>query len=158
MNQSDTRDVLSRLFSAPLGLIGLDLEAVELTQAGKRRVLRVAVDKDGGVTMDDVAEATRVISDLLDDDDAMGQSAYTLEVSSPGIGRPLTLPRHWRRNQGKLVKVVLLDGDPVEGRIRESDEESVVVDTKAGPQKLAYAQIKRAKVQVEFKRAEGEDV
>ena len=90
----------------PLSALGLDLEAVELTPAGKRRVLRVAVDKDGGVTLDDIAEATRAVSDVLDDADLMGETAYTLEVTSRGVDRPLTEPRHWRRNRDRLVKVV----------------------------------------------------
>ena len=90
--------------------MGLDLEAVELTPAGRRRVLRVAVDKDGGVTLDDVAEATKEVSRLLDASDVMGEQPYTLEVTSPGIDRPLTLPRHWRRNAGRLVKVTTHDG------------------------------------------------
>ena len=71
---------------------------MEITPAGKRRILRIAVDKDGGVTLDDVAEATREISRVLDASDAMGEQPYTLEVTSRGVDRPLTLPRHWRRN------------------------------------------------------------
>ena len=71
---------------------GLDLEAVEVTPAGRRRVLRVAVDKDGGVTLDDVADATREVSRVLDATDTMGEQPYTLEVTSPGVDRPLTLP------------------------------------------------------------------
>lgn len=157
MNQSDTRDALAGLFEEPLASIGLDLEAVELSQAGKNRVLRVAVDKDGGVTLDDVAEATRLISQLLDSDESMGESAYTLEVSSPGVGRPLTLPRHWRRNRGKLVKVVLTTGDTIEGRIRESDDARASLEVAGEIREISYDSIRRAKIQVEFKRVEGED-
>ncbi len=91
----------------PLLGLGLDLEAVELTPAGKKRVLRIAVDKDGGVTLDDIAEATRAVSVELDDDDLMGEQAYTLEVTSRGVDRPLTEPRHWRRNHDRLVRVSL---------------------------------------------------
>ena len=101
----------------PLSALGLDLEAVELTPAGKRRVLRVAVDKDGGVTLDDIAEATRAVSGVLDDADLMGEQAYTLEVTSRGVDRPLTEPRHWRRNHDRLVKVTLRDGTQLTGRV-----------------------------------------
>lgn len=157
MNQSDTRDALSSLIEEPLASIGLDLEAVELSQAGKSRVLRIAVDKDGGVTLDDVAEATRLISGLLDSDESMGESAYTLEVSSPGVGRPLTLPRHWRRNRGKLVKVVLATGETVEGRIKDSDDSGTSLEVGGQTREISYDSIRRAKIQVEFKRVEGED-
>ena len=88
-----------------------------MTPAGKRRVLRVAVDKDGGVTLDDVAAATREVSRVLDESDVMGEQPYTLEVTSRGVDRPLTLPRHWRRNLDRLVKVTLDDGATLEGRI-----------------------------------------
>ena len=76
-----------------------------ITPAGKRRILRIAVDKDGGVTLDEVAEATREVNRVLDESDVMGEQPYTLEVTSRGVDRPLTLPRHWRRNADRLVKV-----------------------------------------------------
>ena len=103
--QDATRDEIENELIDPLAALGLDVEAVEITPAGKRRVLRVAVDKDGGVTLDDVADATREVSRVLDDSDVMGEQPYTLEVTSRGVDRPLTLPRHWRRNVGRLVKV-----------------------------------------------------
>ena len=78
--------------TGPLGALGLDVEAVEVTPAGNRRVLRVAVDSDGGVTLDTIADATRVVSDTLDGSDVMGERPYTLEVTSRGVDRPLTLP------------------------------------------------------------------
>ncbi len=110
MSTDQTRDRLSGVFTDPLAATGLDVEAIELTQAGNRRLLRVAVDKDGGVTLDDIADATREVSRVLDGSDVMGEQPYTLEVTSPGTDRPLTLPRHWRRNRGRLVKVSLTDG------------------------------------------------
>ncbi|WP_323794191.1 ribosome maturation factor RimP [Nocardioides sp.] len=152
---SATDDLMSRIESevtAPLSALGLDVEAVELTPAGKRRVLRIAVDKDGGVTMDDVAAATREINQVLDDNDVMGQQPYTLEVTSRGVDRPLTLPRHWRRNADRLVKVTLTDGSSVTGRIGDSDEESVVVEVSGVEKRLALESIERALVQIEFNR------
>ncbi|MCW2837374.1 MAG: rimP, partial [Marmoricola sp.] len=102
MPMADTKDRLAEELSGPIADLGLDLEAVDLSSAGKRRVLRVAIDKDGGVTMDDIADATTEISRVLDDTNLMGEQPFTLEVSSPGVERPLTLPRHWRRNTGRL--------------------------------------------------------
>jgi ribosome maturation factor RimP len=152
MSAHATRDLLAEQLTGPIGSLGLDLEAVDLSNAGKRRVLRVAIDKDGGVTMDDIADATREVSRVLDETDAMGQQAYTLEVSSPGVDRPLTLPRHWRRNTGRLVKVVLDEGDPVTGRITETDETGAVLDVEGADHRVEYAAVKKAKIQIEFKK------
>jgi ribosome maturation factor RimP len=152
MNAADTRDRLAEELTGPIDALGLDLEAVDLTSAGKRRVLRVAIDKDGGVTMDDIADATREVSRVLDDTSVMGEQAYTLEVSSPGVDRPLTLPRHWRRNSGRLVKVSPVEGEPVTGRITATDDEGAVLDVEGTEQRVAYADVKKAKIQIEFKR------
>ena len=142
----------------PLAEIGLDLEAVEVSSAGKRSVVRVAVDKDGGVTMDDVTEATRRVSEVLDDDlsSAMGQQAYTLEVTSRGVDRPLTLERHWRRNAGRLVKVTL-DEEVLTGRIGDSDEAGVDLEVDGDVRRVAYADVRKALVQIEFNRRPAEE-
>jgi len=137
------------------GELGLDLEGVTLTSAGRHRMLRVAVDKDGGVSLDDLAEATRDLSVALDQTDLMGEHPYTLEVTSPGVDRPLTLPRHWRRNRDRLVTVTLADEESVTGRIGSSDEHGVVLDVDGTERTYAYADVVRAKIQVEFSRKEG---
>lgn len=152
MPMADTRDRLAEELTAPIGVLGLDLEAVDLSSAGKRRILRVAIDKDGGVTMDDIADATREVSRVLDETNLMGKQPYTLEVSSPGVDRPLTLPRHWRRNVGRLVKVTFGEGDPMTGRIAESDEDGAVLDIEGTARRLEYAEVKKAMVQIEFKK------
>ena len=125
---------------------------VDVTPAGKRRVLRVAVDKDGGVTLDDVADATREVSRVLDESDVMGEMPYTLEVTSRGVDRPLTLPRHWRRNADRLVRATLADDEIVTGRIVASTEESVTLDDAGTERELSYAEITKALVQIEFNR------
>lgn len=150
MSSSQTRDRLQGVLAEPVAALGLDLEGVEVTSAGKRSVVRVAIDKDGGVDMDAVAEATRAISAALDASDAMGSGSYTLEVGSPGVDRPLTLPRHWRRNAGRLVKVTLTDGSEVLGRIGESDDLAVSLDVDGATQSLSYADVAKARVQIEF--------
>lgn len=152
MPMADTRDRLAEELTAPIGALGLDLEAVDLSSAGKRRILRVAIDKDGGVTMDDIADATHEVSRVLDETDLMGKQHYTLEVSSPGVERPLTLPRHWRRNVGRLVKVTFGEGDPMIGRITESDDGGAVLDVEGTERRLEYAEVKKAKIQIEFKK------
>ena len=75
---------------------GMDLEAIRVSAAGRRRLLRVVVDSDGGVSLDDAATISRQLSAALDEVAVMGDFPYTLEVSSPGVDRPLTDPRHWR--------------------------------------------------------------
>ena len=156
-NQDTTRDRIEAELRDPLRALDLDIEAVEITPAGKRRILRVAVDKDGGVTLDDVADATREVNRVLDESDVMGEQPYTLEVTSRGVDRPLTLPRHWRRNAARLVKVTLADGTSVTGRILESDDESVTLDVSGTKQHLAYADVTKALVQVEFNRKDADD-
>lgn len=148
---------LDAALTDPLRALGLDLEAVELTPAGKRRVLRIAVDKDGGVTLDDVADATRAVNGVLDADDVlMGKQPYTLEVTSRGVERPLTLPRHWRRNRGRLVKVTLVEGGQVTGRIGASDDEAVTLSVEGSERRTAYPDIAKALVQIEFTRIDDE--
>lgn len=139
----------------PLADLGLDVEAVELTPAGRRRVLRVAVDQDGGVDLDDVAAATKAVSAVLDDSDVLGEHPYTLEVTSRGVDRPLTLPRHWRRNADRLVKVTLVEGGEVVGRVLESDDTGVLLDPETKdeePTRVDYADVAKALVQIEFNR------
>lgn len=136
--------------TGPLAELGLDLEAVELTPAGKRSVLRVAVDKDGGITLDDIAEATRLVSGLLDDSAAMGERPYTLEVTSRGVDRPLTAPRHWRRNQHRLVSITRAEGASLTGRIMAAGEESATLLVGADEVEVPYAEVSRALVQIEF--------
>ncbi len=150
--QDAVRDRIEQELATPLGALGLDVEAVELTPAGKRRILRIAVDADDGVTLDDVAGATKKVSEVLDASDVMGEQPYTLEVTSRGVDRPLTLPRHWRRNTDRLVKVTTTDGDTVTGRIVRSDDEAATLDVEGTPREVDYAEVAKALVQVEFNR------
>jgi ribosome maturation factor RimP len=157
MSTDQIRDRLAEVLTPPLAATGLDVEAIEVTPAGKRRVLRVAVDKDGGVTLDDIAQATKEVSRILDEPDGsavMGEQPYTLEVSSPGADRPLTQPRHWRRNQGRLVKVTRADKSTVTGRITESDDTHAVLDVEGTIVEVGYGDVKTAKIQLEFNRKE----
>ena len=151
-HQDATRDRIEAELIDPLKVMELDVEAVELTPAGKRRVLRVAVDKDGGVTLDDVADATREVSRVLDESDVMGEMPYTLEVTSRGVDRPLTLPRHWRRNQDRLVKATLTDGSALTGRVLASTDDSVTLDVDGTHREVALAEVGKALVQIEFNR------
>ena len=150
--QDAIREQIERELVDPLRALGLDIEAVEITPAGKRRVLRVAVDKDGGVTLDDVADATREVNRVLDGSEVMGEQPYTLEVTSRGVDRPLTLPRHWRRNHDRLVKVTTTGGETLTGRIGASDDRGVTLDVEGETRTLGYDEVAKALVQIEFNR------
>jgi ribosome maturation factor RimP len=142
-NPAQLRELLSPVVAAA----GYDLEDVEVSSAGRRSVVRVIVDRDGGVDLDAVAEVSRPVSDALDAADAFGESAYVLEVTSPGVDRPLTAPRHWRRNIGRLVEV-----DGMQGRIVEASESGVVLDVGDATHEVAFADLGTGKVIVEFSR------
>ncbi|MET7749506.1 ribosome maturation factor RimP [Micromonospora sp. NPDC005367] len=149
---------------------GYDLEDLSVSRAGRRHVVRVIVDADGGINLDAVADVSRAVSAALDSAEETGgdivAGEYQLEVSSPGVDRPLTLPRHWRRNVGRLVRVttraaVALPeqrgeqpaGDrQVTGRIVAADDERVVLETDTGRAEWAYAELGPGRVQVEFSR------
>jgi ribosome maturation factor RimP len=146
------REQIERELEGPLRALDLDVEAVELTPAGKRRILRVAVDGDNGVTLDDVADATRRVSEVLDGSDVMGEQPYTLEVTSRGVDRPLTLPRHWRRNADRLVTVTLTGGEVLTGRIGASDDNAVTLDVDGAAREISYDEVAKALVQIEFNR------
>ncbi|MGI3780102.1 MAG: ribosome maturation factor RimP [Janthinobacterium lividum] len=149
-------DAIEAVVSPVLESFGLELDALEVVPAGKRRVVRIVVDGDGpkgrGPLLDDIASASRAVSDALDSSEATGQAAYTLEVSSRGVGRPLTAPKHWRRNATRLVRVDLVDGDQLNGRITEAGEDDVLLDVDGTPRRVRYAEVTKALVQVELNR------
>jgi ribosome maturation factor RimP len=129
---------------------GYDLEDLTVSRAGRRDVLRVVVDRDGGVDLDAVAEVSRQISKQLDEHDGEFDSPpYTLEVTSPGVDRPLTQPRHWRRNVGRLVTVTA-GGTGLTARIVAADESGVRLKTDDGPRDWQYPQLGPGRVKVEF--------
>ena len=141
---------LEQLVERCVGDLGLDLEAVELSRAGKKRVLRVVVDADGGVPIETITEVSRELSKALDSSDVMGQQPYTLEVTSRGVDRPLTLPRHWRRNVGRLVVGRLADGSRLRGRILDAGDDTVEVEVDGTPHTLALADVEAARIEAEL--------
>lgn len=154
---------LTGLLTPLLAQFGLELESLDSVPVGKRRLLRVIVDGDGpqgrGPTLDDIAEATTAISEALDQEDLVGGPAYTLEVSSRGTARPLTEPKHWRRNIGRLVRVTRHDGEELTGRIRSNDDTHATLTVITNPKKqitverdIALADVAKALIQVEMNR------
>lgn len=147
---ADTPDRLNSIVEECVNQLGLDLEHLDIRQSGKNRLVRVAVDTDGGVGIDAIADATRELSAALDADGAMGEQPYTLEVTSRGVDKPLTLPRHWRRNADRLVHAKMHDGSVVEGRIGTSDDEGVDIVTKAATRRIEFADVDAAHIQIEL--------
>src|SRR5580700_9140834 len=132
---------------------GLDLEAVRVSAAGRRRLLRVVVDSDQGVSLDDAAAISRQLSAALDSVAVMGDFPYTLEVSSPGVDRPLTDQRHWRRAAGRLVTVTVADAGVISGRIVSADPDGVTLDIEDEQKtrrRFGYAVLGAGAIQVEF--------
>ena len=124
------------------------LEEVKIVNAGKRKLITVIVDGDSYLNLDQVASISRSISETLENLPALGDGAFTLEVTSPGIDRPLTLPRHWKKNVGKLVEITLNSGDTHSGRIESADDAGVVLDTSSAK----FSDIKKAQLKIEFKK------
>jgi ribosome maturation factor RimP len=152
MGKASDRDSLVRLLAPVVEAQGLDLEDVVVTQAGKRRQLRVVVDQDGGISLDTVAAVSTAVAAQLDDSDAMGGSPYVLEVTSPGVDRPLTAPRHWRRNRTRLVKVATAEATALEGRLVEVDDDGIGVESDGVVTRLAWDRVASGRVLVEFNR------
>jgi len=136
---------------------GLDLEDVSVSRAGRRYVVRVIVDGDGGVSHDDLSDVSRDISDGLDAAEESGgdltPDAYTLEVSSPGVDRPLTQARHWRRNVGRLVKVKAGDRQ-LTARIVAVTDTAVSLEADGRSTEVAFADLGPGHIQLEFTRLE----
>ena len=156
-----------------VGAAGYDLEDLVVTPAGRRSVVRVVVDRDAGVTLDDIAEVSRAVSEVLDrNDDGMGRTPYVLEVTSPGVDRPLTEPRHWRRNTGRLVTVAVGPAgstETVTGRITAVDGAGVTLAVEAKgkpgakkrpptPRQVPWIELGSGRVQVEFGRGTDESL
>jgi ribosome maturation factor RimP len=163
---------LAGLVAPVVEAAGYDLEELVVTPAGRRSIVRVVVDRDAGVTLDDVAEVSRAVSAALDEHDGgFGSTPYVLEVTSPGVDRPLTEPRHWRRNTGRLVTVAVGPaGSPeqVTARVLEVDGDGVTlaVEAKGKPgarkrpptgRQVPWQQLGTGRVQVEFGRGRAGD-
>jgi ribosome maturation factor RimP len=123
------------------------LEELTITSAGKVKILTVIVDSDSHLNLDQITAVTKEISEVIETLAELGDSAFTLEVTSPGIDRPLTKPRHWRKNFDRLVKITMTSGKDIQGRIGEATETNVLV----GDQKVSFEDIKRAVLEIEFK-------
>ena len=146
----EARHKLAELLAPVVESSGYDFEDVTVAQAGRRRLVKVIVDADGGIDLDGVARVSRAVSDVLDDRDAF-DGPYVLEVSSPGVDRPLREPRHWRRAAGRLVKVDV-DREPMLGRVVGVDPDGVRLDIGGTRRNLPWSALGPGRIQIEFNR------
>jgi ribosome maturation factor RimP len=142
------KEEISAAITPALSDLGFYLEDITITSAGRRSMLTVIVDGDTHLSLDQVTVATKAISEIVENIQSLGQAPFTLEVTSPGLDRPLTKPRHWRKNIDRLVKIVLLDGKEIKGRVKDATEISATVDE----QVVKFSDIKRATLEIEFKQ------
>lgn len=142
------KEEISAVITPALTSIGLYLEDLTITSAGRRSIITVIIDGDSHLSLDQVTVATKAISELIENISNLGDNSFTLEVTSPGLDRPLTKPRHWQKNIDRLVKVTMLDTKEIKGRIKSANNDSVLIDEN----NIFFVDIKRATLEVEFKQ------
>lgn len=140
---------LTELLSPAIKSAGFILEEVKVTPAGKRRIVAVIIDgEERNPSLDEVTVVSRKVSDILENYSQLGDLPFTLEVTTPGVDRPLTLPRHWRKNIGRLVRITPNEGEPFSSRINSATNDSVALESK----EIKYSDIRRAVIEIEFNR------
>ncbi|CAM2941688.1 ribosome maturation factor RimP [Saccharomonospora xinjiangensis] len=149
---------LEPLVAEAVAAAGFDLDALDVNKAGRRKLVKVVIDSDDGVELDQVAEISRAVSAVLDRHEHVIEGAYTLEVTSPGLDRPLTKPRHWRRARFRLVKITPHEGPDFVGRVGVEGEESVRVLVGGVIRDVRYADVRKAVIEVEFKQPPSEEL
>lgn len=144
-----TREDIFDKISPLVHKFDFELEDVILKSAGKNTIVQVLVDKDSGISLDEVASLSTKLSDFFDENSLMGNMTYTLDVGSPGIDRPLTKLRHWEKNLDRIVKINS-KSNVFEGRIKKVEETEVQIEIKGKLQSFQYSDISKAIIQVEF--------
>lgn len=146
---------LTDLLTPVVSRTGFVLEEVTVTPVGKRRLVSVVIDREASnPSLDEVTVVSKEISAILDTYSQMGEMPFTLEVTTPGVDRPLTLPRHWKKNVGRLVKITPKEGEKYLGRITEVLENEVKLDLGKGLINVNFGDVSRAQIEVEFNRKE----
>ena len=150
------KDQISELVTSAVSDLGFYLEDVHVAIPGSHRIVTCIVDGDASLNLDQVTSVSRVISELLDEAPFTGETPFTLEVTSPGVDRPLTQPRHFAKNVSRLLKIIKLDGSEVTGRILSNTDKdvtlTVAVKKETIEEVVTLADIKRAVVEIEFNR------
>jgi len=152
MRASEVRPVVEPVITAQ----GLELDDLSVRRAGTRQVLSITVDGDGpdgtGPTLDDIADCSKALSQVLDSSGVTGERPYVLQVSSRGVEAPLLKPAQWRRNRGRLVAVERRGDEPVTGRIQSVGAAGVTLLVDGNLTQLRYDDIASATVCIELNR------
>lgn len=146
---------LTEVLSPAIQRAAFVLEEVTVTPVGKRRLISVVIDREeSNPSLDEVTSVSKVISEILDNYSQLGEMPFTLEVTTPGVDRPLTLPRHWKKNIGRLVKISPTQGEKLVGRISAFDGANVTLELNKEERVLSLSEISRAQIEIEFNRKE----
>lgn len=144
---------LTELLTPAIKTLGFVLEEIKVTPVGKRRIIAVIVDQEEkNPNLDEVTVVSREVSNILDNYSQLGDQPFTLEVTTPGVDRPLVLPRHWQKNLGRLVKVVKIDGQTISGRISSVSDVSAAIEVAGKSVEVLFGDVKRAQIEIEFNR------
>ena len=148
----DNREKLDALIAEACEVAGVSLVEMDMFRAGKRRTVRLYIDKPEGVSIDDCSKVSRHLSDALDLDPEVIEGAYTLEVSSPGLDRPLKSVADLLRNKGRTLRVTRSTGKPITGKLLEADEDNLTLALKgnAGNVVVPRSEVLVAKVDVQI--------
>jgi ribosome maturation factor RimP len=143
-----------RAAAAPvLGPLGCECYDVEVTGNATGRTVRVLVDKEGGVDLDTITAVTQSLSPALDEAPALGDQPYLLEVSSPGVERPLRTPEHYRRAIGEQVSVKMHTADGprrARGTLVDATETTATVEVDGTREEIAYENVTQARTVFEW--------
>ena len=150
-------DNLNELLAPVIKASGLLLEEIKVIPVGRSRIISVIVDhEERNLNLDEVAASSRVISEILENYSQLGDNPFTLEVTSPGVDRPLVKAYQWKKNLGRLISIVKVDGEKLIGRLKSLDLDSALLEVKSGEVSILFSEIKRATVEIEFNRKDGD--
>ncbi len=153
------QEALTELLTPAVENAGFFLEQVHIVNPGNHRIVTCVVDGPKPLNLDEVTAVSRLISELLDETPLI-DDAFTLEVTSPGVDRPLTQRRHWEKNVTRVIAMVFNDGSTLTARLTElREDDATFVENIKGRMKthiVTLADIKQAQVQVEFSRKDEE--
>ena len=143
---------IRRLLAGVLEQEGMELVDLKVDQRGKRLSIRLFMDKPGGVTVEDCAHITKEAMDVLDMEN-VSEGAYSLEVSSPGIDRPLRSKRDFERAQGRKVRLTMEEGiepSAMRGRLIKVQDHSLTLEMEGKPVEVPLGDVSEGKMEVEF--------
>jgi len=150
-------DNLNELLAPVVKASGLLLEEIKVIPVGRSRIISVIVDhEERDLNLDEVAASSRAISKILENYSQLGDNPFTLEVTSPGVDRPLVKAYQWKKNLGRLISIVKVDGEKLIGRLKSLDLDSASLEVKSGEVSILFSDIKRATVEIEFNRKDGD--